>query len=255
MDYIWDEDRDDVLFFGNVYDLEELHSLLDHCLEVLKKSGSVREMVLETWLALDFAIRQFLLAGFELSKFCDEDFDLKYKLLPNNFRDLLRLFQNTVKYNSKFSLEPDPVRSDDIGGFRSSYSFLKYVKEKHSELFDNIIEVEKEYVLYKHPELKASNYHREMAAFFSIESIEISKPKRPLEKMDLSWRKTASKFDESWFAMAEQLNNARNVAAHSINIEKIGIRFGLHGPNIQEDIRSKCVSILSILLAVKTKDR
>ena len=78
MEYIWDEDREDVLFYGNVYDLEELRSLLDNCLEVLKTSGSAREMVLETWLALDFAIRQFLLAGFDLSRFCDEEFDLKY---------------------------------------------------------------------------------------------------------------------------------------------------------------------------------
>jgi len=212
-------------------------------------------MVLETWLALDFAIRQFLLAGLELSKFCDEDLDLKYKLLPNSFRGLLKLFKDTIKYNSQFGLKPDPVRSDDIGGFRASYSFLKYVKEKHSELFENIIEVEKEYIIYKHPELKGSKYPKETLAFLSMEPFEISKPKRPLEKMDLGWRKIASKFDGPWFEKAERLNNARNEAAHSVNVDKIGARFGLSGPIMLENIRSECQAISNVLLAVKTDSK
>lgn len=72
--------------------------------------------------------------------------------------------------------------------------------------------------------------------------------------MDLGWRKIASRFDKSWFTLAEQLNNARNEAAHSIDIDKIGARFGLHGPKIHQDIRNKCLSILNVLLAVKTDD-
>lgn len=255
MDYIWDEDREDVLFFGNVYDLEELHSCLDHCLELLNKSQSPREMVLETWLALDFNIRQFLLSGFELSKFCDEDFDLKYMLLPNSFRALLTLFKDTIRYNSKFSLKPEKVSTDETGGLRASYSFWKYIKDKHGKLFDEIIEVQKEYVLYKHPELREYADKGYEVAIFSSDVFDISKPKRPLEKMNLNWRKIASRFDESWFGLAEQINDARNKAAHSIDVEKIGACFGLSGPNIIEAIRSKCLTILNVLLAVKTADK
>ncbi len=251
MEYIWDENREDVLFFGNVYDLEELHSVLNNCHDVLKKSESAREMVLETWLSLDFAIRQFLLAGFDLSRFCDEEFDLKYMLLPRNFGSLLDVFKDTIRYNLQFSLKPDPVQTDDIGGFRTSFTFLKYVKEKHSELFNRIIDVEREYVIYKHPELKGSKFPKETLAALSIESIEL-KQKRPLEKMELGWRKIASRFDESWFKLAAQLNKARNEAAHSTNTDKIGARFGLVGPHMLENIRGKCLAILNVLLAVKT---
>jgi len=82
MGNIWDIDRDDIIFFGNVHDLTDLHAVFTHCIEILNTSKSPREMVLETWLTLDFALRQFLLSGFELTRFCDEDFDLRYVLLP-----------------------------------------------------------------------------------------------------------------------------------------------------------------------------
>ncbi len=244
LEYIWDEKREDVLFYGNVYDLEELHSVLDNCHEVLRKSESAREMVMETWLSLDFSIRQFLLSGFDLSRFCDEDFDLKYMLLPNTFSSLLKLFQRTIKYNSKFCIPGHPS-NDEIESIKGSISLWKYMKEKHEDLFNHIIEFQKEYKAYKHPELKDANY------LMIMKPIELDR-KRPLEKMNQGWRCTACKFDDSWFKKAEQLNYARNEAAHSVDSNKIGSRFGLSQPNMPEKIRGKCLEILNILLAVKT---
>lgn len=244
LEYIWDEKREDVLFYGNVYDLEELHSVLDNCHDVLRKSKSGREMVMETWLSLDFSIRQFLLSGFDLSRFCDEDFDLKYMLLPTTFSALLRLFQRTIKYNSKFCV-PDQPSHDEVESVKGSISLWKYMKEKHEDLFEKIIEFQKEYNAYKHPELKGTNY------LMIMKPIKLVR-RRPLEKMNQGWRCTACKFDESWFKKAEQLNYARNEAAHSVDAAKIGARFGLSQPNMLEKIRVKCLEILNVLLAVKT---
>jgi len=251
LEYIWDEKRDDVLFYGNAYDLEELHSVLNNCHDVLRKSKSGREMVMETWLSIDFSIRQFLLSGFDLSRFCDEDFDLKYMLLPNTFSALLRLFQRTIKYNSKFCDETDQLSTEDTGSFKASIALWKYVKEKHGELFEKIIEVQKEYNVYKHPELKDLEYPIIKPASIFLEPGKLER-KRPLEKMNQGWRCTACKFDESWFKKAEQLSYARNEAAHSVDAAKIGTRFGLSQPNMLEKIRGKCLEILNVLLAVKT---
>ena len=250
MGYIWDEDRDDILFFGSVYDLEELNALLNNCFTVLKKSQSAREMVLETWLALDFSIRKFLLSGFELSRFCDEDFDLKYKLLPNNFRAVLRLFQDTIRYNAKCNHEPDTIITDHR--IKMPIGLFKYVREHHPGLMDKILEVENEYIIDQHPELKGDISNSERAFFFTTEPLDnILKPKRRQEKMNPMWRNVANRFDESWFALASQLNDARNIAAHSLNIDKIGACFGLKGDNLTELIREKCLSIMKKLLAIK----
>ncbi len=257
MDYIWDEGRDDILFFGNVYDLEELHSLLNNCFTVLRKSPSAREMVLETWLALDFSIRQFLLSGFELSRFYDEDFDLKYKLLPTSFRTLLNLFQDTIKYNPKCDHEPD-TPDTIINNHRSTMpiGLFKYFQEHHPELMDKFLEVENEYIIYEHPELKGYISSREKAIFLATQPLDnILKPKRRQEKMNPMWLNIANRFDESWFSLACQLNNARNEAAHSINIDKIGARFGLKGENLTELIREKCILIMNKLLAIKVNEK
>jgi len=239
MRYIWDEDRDDIIFYGNVYDLNMLHSAITNCIGILNKSTSPREMVLETWLTLDFALRQFLLSGFELTKFCDEDFDLRYLLLPNSFSDLLILFEKTIKYNSKFTLEPEPPAPDNTGGFKSSYEFLSYVKNKHPELYSEIGEVTEE-------------YRREKHWLSIVTDVSLTLDLTPkIERMNLEWRKTASKFGDSWIRKARQLNTARNKAAHSYDVDKIGLAFGLKGDNLTEKVRKKCRFLLNVLLAVK----
>ena len=255
-DYVWDEERDDIIFFGNVYDLNILHSVITECIEILDKSTSPREMVLETWLTLDFALRQFLLAGFELTRFCDEDFDLGDLLLPNGFSDSLNLFNKTIKYNSKFTLEPEPHAPDKTGGFKSSYEFLSYIKNKHPELYGKIEEVTKEYRLEKNPELleiQLSNGKKLTfsSEILSSESLSLTPSKHKIERMGLGWRKIASTFGDSWIRAARQLNTARNKAAHSHDVNRIGLAFGLKGDNLTEKVRKKCRLLLNVLLGVK----
>ena len=242
MEYIWDPDRDDIIFFGNVYDLTALHNLLTNCIEILNKSTSPREMVLETWLTLDFALRQFLLSGFELTRFCDEDFDLGYVLLPNSFSGLIVLFEKTIKYNSKFPLEPVTSTTDKTGGFKSSYEFWNYIKDKYPELYSKIGEVTEEYRTEKSRLSMLTNKPLTMEI----------KPK--IERMNLGWREIASKFGSPWIRKAKQLNRARNKATHSYDVNDIGLAFGLRGANLTEKIRKKCLSLLNVLLGVRVSN-
>lgn len=251
MNYIWDESREP-LFFGTERDLNALTSLADNCLKILKESTNPREMVLETWLLLDFTLRQFLLSGFELARFCDDDFDLRYIIFPLSFSALLDIFEKTIKYNSKFPLEPEPHLQDKMGGFRASYEFYSYVKKNHKDVYEKIQEITKEYQLKMNPELRDHISRGGEIAF--LPQYITHETKRSLEKMNLGWRKVASKFDESWFKLAKQLNKARNIAAHSFDVNKIGQPFGLTGDNISDLIRDKCRSILNILLAVRTDE-
>lgn len=75
MDDIWDE-LDSIPFWGRIDQLEKLSDIASRCLETVTKSESPREMVLETWLVLDYAVRDLIVSGYGLYKFCQEDFDL-----------------------------------------------------------------------------------------------------------------------------------------------------------------------------------
>jgi len=248
MDYVWDETREDILFWGTKSDLEQLNSVITKCLEALEKSTNVREIVIEAWLAVDYALRKFLLEGFELSRFCDEDFALEYELLPNSFQSLLRIFETVLNHNRKLGVIPEPGSPDKLGGFTSSHDFWSYIKEKHPKLYHSIIEVTDEYRLEKNPDLKKLSSN-ERVAFIYLERSE-SKAKT----MEIGWGELASKFDEEWIKKARRLNEARNIAAHSYDIEKICHKLGIRGADSLQKTKAECRQLLNVLLAVRTNN-
>lgn len=239
---IWDEERN-VLFFGSSRDLRELTTLVSNCLNVLREATCIRQMVLETWLVVDYAIRKFLLAGFELARFCDEDFDLLDKLLPREFPALLK---DTVDYNRKLPLKPEPINIDRFGGFTASFEFWEFIKSRHPEFLKQIEEIQKEYIIEHNPDLTEG----ETVAFLHDVYPD---GERKVAKIRLGWREVACALDKKWFKLAEQLNKARNKAAHSLLEDKIARSFGLTGSNTLALTKEKCFSIMSTLLGLKEK--
>lgn len=247
---IWDEERaEEIPFFGNAQQLDELTKLTNYCIERLRESKSAREIVLETWLTVDFAMRQFLISGFELFRFCDEEFDLRYMILPNSFREMLKLFKDTKEYYKKYPIEPEKDFVDKVGGFRSSYQFWKYIRESHPEFYEKLDEITDEYRCKMNPDLREN-----ILSHTIIFGDSLVRPEGPPEKLSSGWRKVADRLDDKWIELAENLNKARNAAAHSPNIEKIGSCFGLKGENITELIRERCRTILKTLLGVSIEE-
>jgi hypothetical protein len=60
--------------------------------KLLVKANNPREMILETWHILDYAVRDLTMRGLGLDKFCSDEFDLRYELFPE-FRKLLQLLR------------------------------------------------------------------------------------------------------------------------------------------------------------------
>jgi len=240
--HIFDEQRI-IPFYGTESELEALEALVSNCLAVLRCATSTREMVLETWLTVDYAIRQLLLSGFEVSRFCAEDFDLQYMLLPQGFERLLKLLESTIRFNASIPLADEAARPDKYGGFRASMEFWRFVKEHSPELVEQIEQVRRQYVRAKNPDIPGDFIYA--GSFFIHES----KPENT--RMSLDWREVASGLNEAWFKDARQLNKARNFAAHLFRPEKISSAFGLEGPNNVVQTRDKCFDILRTLLGVK----
>jgi hypothetical protein len=245
MNDIFDEQRN-IPFFGSSRDLEELTALVENCLNILREASSIRQMVLETWLIVDYAVRQFLLAGFELKRFCDNDFDLQYKLLPREFSALIELLEYTIKFNNKLPTESETkkVDRDRVGGFTASYEFLKFVRDRYPELLGRINEVQQDYIATQNPDPSRSEGFVSLPGIYPYEE-------RKVTRMRPEWRKVACALDDNWFALARQLNKARNIAAHSFRTEETAQAFGLVGPNVLTLAKDKCLSIITILLGLK----
>jgi hypothetical protein len=239
---IFDEQRN-IPFYGTQSDLEALEALVSNCLKVLRDAERVREMVLETWLTVDYAIRQFLLSGFEVSRFSTEEFDLRRELLPRDFSRLLELLELTVRFNADLPLDAEPAKPDKVGGFRASAEFWRFVEDHSPGLLPSIEQVRRQYVRAKNPEIPAESI--EAGAFF------IDEAKPEIATMKLEWRRVASNLDDAWFKKAKQLNRARNFAAHSFRPEKVTEALGLAGPNTVSQTRDKCFEILRSLLGVR----
>jgi len=237
---IWDESVT-VPFWGTEGQLRNLSGLVGHCVQTVTESASPREMVLETWLVVDYAIRDLLVSGFGLSKFCQEDFDLRYVLLPKSFEALLKVMEETICYQS--SVGEEPSQSDDYPPYvRSSLGFLKYLAENHADILQTLKETEEEYFAERYPELAEQIQQGKQFHFMRSE--------KETERVPSGWLKLAASLGDDWFRLARRLNKARNKAAHSYDPSAIARAFGIAGPQVVDLVRAECLELLNKLLGI-----
>jgi hypothetical protein len=240
LDDFWDESAS-IPFWGKEEQLKKLSDLVSHCVETVTKSDSLREMVLETWLVLDYAVRDLLVSGYGVYKFCQEDFDLRYILLPKSFEGLLRLLEETISYQSKLSQQPSP--SHDYPPYiHSSYGFLKHLAQNHKDIAERLEKIESEYFEILHPEL--AEQIKQGWHFYHMPTEE------GIEGLPIGWIKVASSLQKVWFSRARELNNARNKAAHSYDAFAIAKVLGVNGPQPVNRVRTKCLRLLKDLLGI-----
>jgi hypothetical protein len=228
-------------FFGSQNDLEEIERLVNNCLTVLDEGASVRQMVLETWLTVDYSVRQLLLSGFEVRRFSGGDLELEYDLLPGGYEERLPLLEKVVGRNR--SLPPEPPGTDRTGGFKASWEYWRFIRESCPDLIAQMEAAQREFAAQQNPGLAA--HIREGGGYCVAEAPE------DVGRMNPGWVEVADDLDEDWFASARLLNKARNKAAHSIRPEAIADKFGLHGPNIVLLTKEKCLLLLQTLMRVE----
>jgi hypothetical protein len=252
MEDIWDESAI-IPFWGTQDQLEKLSSLVCNCVDTVTESENPREMVIETWLVLDYAVRDLIISGYGLAKFCKDDFDLRYVLLPNSFEALLQLFKKTISAQSKLHQEPKISDSDSNSideyppHLQSDYGFMKFIKENYGDISNRLEEIEKEYFIKQHPEL--------------IEQIEqgyqfyYTPKEKGIERLPNEWFEVVNDLEDDWFKSASKLNTARNIAAHSHNPSNITKAFGKAGPKKVDMVRSECLDLLVKLLGITLNDK
>ena len=236
--------RDNAPFYGSALDMEDYAKIAEECISAIENSTSVRQIVLETWLLVDYAIRELLSNLWGLKQFNSEDdgFDLRYELLPS-FERCIRLLERVLSIQR--SLEEDP----DVHEVKMPVRFIYFYMKSYPHEFERFLQIEQDYYRKYYPELATSE---RSVSSPSMASTTITMPRRRY-CVKKAWVEGLHDLDEAWFRLARRLNKARNVAAHSYDTNKILLAFGYAGPNAADQTKRECKEMIGKLLGIIQK--
>jgi hypothetical protein len=239
-------DDDSLLNFMSGHNPEEWESFIVKSIESILNTQSSRTLILDSWLVLDYTIRQIIIWGVGANSLSHEEFDLRYELLPLSFKSCLTFLNNLKKYQHNLPINPDEEC------LKLPIKFWKFLKtDIDSEKYKIILDVIDSYNEKMNPTYLNSKEHMES---ISVTSTLVKKMPDRFRTVDSHWINVTSNIDDQWIKKVKQINNARNSAAHSYDEEKIFSCFGINGQNKLEVLRQECLNSISILLKIKIID-
>ena len=230
------EFSEDVLFYGSPLRLKELVKLAEKCIGEVEGSNNVRLIVLETWLFIDFCIRELLMSGLGLNRVNIDACDLRYQLLPISFVRCIGLIEKLKKTHS--GLPQDPNES----AIKLPIHSVFFIKKHYPKFLNQLLDIEEEYYTKHVPELVTKKYN-------PLE-VEIIPAPVQYSRIPKGWIKAVERIDKDWIKSANRLNGARNYAAHSYNSKKILKRMNCSGMSPVEHLKDECVKLLRNLIGV-----
>lgn len=230
------EFSEDVLFYGSPLRLKELVKLAEKCIGEVEGSNNVRLIVLETWLFIDFCIRELLMSGLGLNRVNIDACDLRYQLLPISFVRCIGLIEKLKKTHS--GLPQDPNES----AIELPIHFMFFIKKYYSNFLNQLLDIKEEYYTKHMPELVTKKYN-------PLE-VEIIPAPVQYSRIPKGWIKAVERIDKDWIKSANRLNDARNYAAHSYDSKKILQRMNCSGMSPVEHLKDECVKLLRNLIGV-----
>lgn len=230
------EFSEDVLFYGSPLKLGELVKLAGKCIGEVEGSNNVRLIVLETWIFIDFCIRELLMSGLDLNRVNIDACDLRYHILPNSFHRCIELIKKLKKTHS--GLPQDPHQK----GIRLPLCFLSFIKKHYPDFYDQLRDIEEEYYTKHVPELVTKKYN----------PLEVKITPAPVQYSRISkeWIKAVERIDKNWIKSVYRLNDARNCAAHSYDSKKILQCMNCSGMSPVEHLKDECIKLLHTLIGV-----
>lgn len=229
--------------------IEEYTSFITNSIKQIITSQNPRHLILESWLLLDFSIRQLIVSGIGAQDTIFEDFDLKYKLLPNSFRSCVSFLEEFIKNQSSLPLDPHSEL------LKLPFSFKFYINEDiDPEERDTIHKIIDQYNKKMVPHLDSEYLYSEKERDYEIS---FTLPKKPIREnikyktVSSSWLTTVSGLNQDWFKGVNKINEARNKAAHSYNEDDIYSKFGLNGQDRFQRLKETCINSIEQLLEIK----
>jgi len=235
---------EDALFYGSPLKLRELVKHAKKCIREVEGSKNIRLIVLETWLFIDFCIRELLMSGLDLNKVNIETCDLRYLILPNSFRRCVELIEKLKKTHSGLPQDPDE------SGIELPIHFMFFIKNHYPNFLKQLLDIEKEYYSKHVPELFKKYFPLIVETISTRVEVETIPAPVQYSRIPKRWIKAVERIDQDWIKSANKLNNARNQAAHSYDSKKILRCMGYSGTSAVKYLKDECVKLLSNLIGV-----
>lgn len=243
--------KSDAPFYGSVIDFITFEKVIKEYFKSVKEFNNPRHVILETWLLVDFVIRTLLSTLFNLTRFNSEEkeFDLRYEVLPQSFVKNVNSLKKILKIQR--SLPEEPVDNS----VKLDMKFGIFFHKKYKNDFMKFLDIEQEYYKKYYPELVNNSTVNKVSIGYSMPIITksdiIKVPKRYC--VNKSFVKSLNTIDDNWFKIASRLNKARNIAAHSYDLQKILSAFGYKGEKAAEKTKKECLTIIEKLLGIVKK--
>lgn len=179
---------------GTIFDNLDFIAHVDAVIEKIGASDSSRQIILESWLLIDYIITYFLRDALHIP----ECIERELKLLPFSFDRKIRLIKKLR------SVEGRKLAN------QKSYTAFELHPDFHRKLRDEEKELHRRFL--------------ELAVQFERETGPLGQ--RPIMRNDFKlarfvpewWYERAAKLDDEWFRNCTRLNEARNVAAHNLKM-------------------------------------
>ncbi|MBA7477765.1 hypothetical protein ES707_13179 [subsurface metagenome] len=230
------EFSEDLLFYGSPLKFGELVKLAGKCIGEVEGSNNIRLIVLETWLFIDFCIRELLMSGLGLNSVNIDTCDLRSQLLPISFSRCIELIEKLKKTHSGLPQDPD------VKAIKLPPCFIFFTKKHYPNFLSKLLDIEKEYYSKHVPELVTKKYNP-----LEVETIPSSVQ---YSRIPEGWIKAVERIDQDWIKSANRLNNARNQAAHSYDSKKILQRMGYSGTSAVAHLKDECVKLLRNIIGL-----
>ena len=234
-----DLDGDSTLFFGTIVEFGDFKGQANLYFQTVEKNDSVRLLVLETWLFVDFTIRKLLLSGLGL-RGLDES-DLRDMFLPRGLRECVRLVTKLRELNLRL---PGPPEDQ----FRATRRKWKYLQQHHGEALNQLLAAEEEYGKTYSLDWAHPDQNQTFTTIFS------SWP-TVYRTVSQGWLDITARIDDEWVRRQERLNEARNVAAHFHDETKIARKFGISGENAVGQVKTECLELVGTLIGVTSESQ
>lgn len=240
--------RDNAPFFGTADDFRDYEEVMKEAISAIKNSTNVRQVVLETWLLVDYAVRELLSSVWGLKQFNSEDgdFDLRYYELLPSFEPCIRLLERVLSIQRALEVDPDAHRVKMPLGF--AYFYMK----SYPDDFKRFLKIEQDYLREHYPQSATPGPEALLTA--TTVAAAVVPPQRRY-CVNKAWVEALSDLDKAWFRLARRLNKARNVAAHSYDARKILSAFGYAGPKAEDQTKDECKEMLGKLLGIVLKQQ
>jgi len=223
---IWGKDSTSLPMPMNLEEFYDFTNRINTATDVIRSTDNPRLIVLETWLIIDFIIRQLLYKGLELERFLNKDLSF----LPTSTDACIDRLQKFIKDQQS---KPKPPMQLAMTMQEDFFSKIR----KQEDFFKKLCLLEEEYYKEKYPEYNGTYV--------------ISNDDNNFRQVSDMWINTVNHFDDKWFKKIRRINTVRNKAAHSDDVQDIFDELGIRGKNKTVNLRKICFDILNQVLNIQ----